>query len=641
MSKFEWIRTALGGIALGLALSPQVLAGETDLTVFHTNDLHSRLRAVRGQALELGGVARTATLLKRLRRGEPSLTLDAGDWSEGSWYFSVDAGSNVLRIMEKMGYDAAVLGDHDYLTGPDQTAKTILDAKVNFPILAANLQWPGSSASHVLRSTVAPYLIKEVSGVRVGIIGFTHATFMFDSFLEPVSSDSAIKIAAKMVRKMRKKVDLLIVVSHNEHIKNAAIAKLIPGIDLVVSGHSHEKTPEPRWIRNTFNRRLVPLVEAGEWGQFLGELKIAVDTRKKKVRFRSYRLHPVSSDLPEDPLIAKMVRDEDEKLSARFGDIRRVIARSDFEIRNDDGMRGGLAKLASRSYRTATGADLALEEVALTGSELAKGPLTLLDLHDVLPHLYNPSTGKEWTIRLWNARGRDLRLIFQLFYTTFGVLPAKWRPGWMASDNVSFTWNPGSLRSVKSLLVGGMPVDSRRRYQVALNEGLYFALDVANRKFRLKMDLSDSKDTGIEAWRAVADYAASVRTFTPETLCMGCDARVLGVDVAVPYYTLRKEDGRVLARAVNLGSEVSPSGLLSCSSGIPNGMAEFATKFQRWSALGQVAVPPLVPGESVELSLELPSSILDKSFVPLKCEAAIPLDNYLQNNSGTMVFSNY
>src|SRR5215212_6733173 len=99
---------------LAAGAAPACKPGPTvELSIFHTNDLHSRLRASKNDPFGLGGLARLKTLLDEKRLGSPnSLSIDAGDWSEGSWYFSVDAGGNMLRFLNAMGFDATCVGNH-------------------------------------------------------------------------------------------------------------------------------------------------------------------------------------------------------------------------------------------------------------------------------------------------------------------------------------------------------------------------------------------------------------------------------------------------------------------------------------------------------------------------------------------------
>ena len=178
---------AILALALALGGCQHDEGTPTELTIFNTNDIHSYLHGPKTEPFGLGGVARMSTLLHGLRAATPlSLTLDAGDWSEGRWYFDVNAGTNLLQILDQIGYDAAALGNHDFLVGPDQMIKTIQSAGAHFPVLAANLDGSAYSNPAALAAAVPPYVIKTVGGIKVGIIGATTYSIIYASYLDPV-----------------------------------------------------------------------------------------------------------------------------------------------------------------------------------------------------------------------------------------------------------------------------------------------------------------------------------------------------------------------------------------------------------------------------------------------------------------------
>src|SRR6476661_8352865 len=91
----------------------EILAGNpVQISIFHTNDLHSRFRTEKGP-LRLGGIARLKTKLDQLRKDQPlSVLVDGGDWSEGTIYYTEGAGTSAIQMMDALGYDAAVIGNH-------------------------------------------------------------------------------------------------------------------------------------------------------------------------------------------------------------------------------------------------------------------------------------------------------------------------------------------------------------------------------------------------------------------------------------------------------------------------------------------------------------------------------------------------
>ncbi|HKR60891.1 MAG TPA: metallophosphoesterase, partial [Pyrinomonadaceae bacterium] len=158
--------------ANSLALTEPLLAarrGETLITVLHTNDTHSQIdplppndRLYPGK----GGVARRATLVKRVRRENPNtLLIDAGDVFQGTPYFNFYRGEVEYKAMSAIGYDVGTLGNHEFDNGVDALAAALKFA--NFDLVSANYDVKGTA----LESKVKRYVVRNVAGVRVGLFG--------------------------------------------------------------------------------------------------------------------------------------------------------------------------------------------------------------------------------------------------------------------------------------------------------------------------------------------------------------------------------------------------------------------------------------------------------------------------------------
>ncbi|OFZ22916.1 MAG: hypothetical protein A2X94_14895 [Bdellovibrionales bacterium GWB1_55_8] len=651
-------------LATGVGLGAFLLLGASsckmktvELTIFHTNDLHSALSPPRSNPFQLGGLARLSTLLQRLRAESPnSLTIDAGDWSEGKWHFSLDMGQNMLKFLAAMKYDVSVLGNHDFFSGPDRVADTILSANVPFPVLAANLDLDDFPNAEKIRKALPPTFMTEVNGIKVGVIGLTTNSILFDSFLKPVRIMNPLWTAEKLALLMRPKVDVLILLSHNDFPVNVALASAVPGVDLVISGHTHKKTPSPKMAWSI--GRDVPVVEAGKWGEFVGEAKLEVNRITNRTSVKSYRLIPVTRDLPEDPVIAKAVSEQDALLSAKFGDdIHRVVTRSEINIRHDDQKESTLANLAAKAYREATGADVAMEESGLVGVDVPRGPVTLKDLHDVAPHLYNPDTGKEWTLQVWNARGKDLNRIYQVFYTVNGFMPLGWTVGWLSAANLEFIWDPTlfgrfegpvadpaddveatAIPAVQFITIGGQPLDREGIYSVAVTQGLFNGLRSASNKLKLKLDFSNVVDTGIESWRSVVDYAARGDRLTKENLRIGRGARTQTADLAVFDYGIEWNGETLLIEVENLGLTTSLDASLSCFSGLRDNPVVFETSEQQWTEIGSIPISRLKPGATTTVGIPWKESVLIKGRWPVRCTVTVEEELFLENNTGALVF---
>src|SRR5437879_7215930 len=145
------------------------LAGETLITILHTNDTHSQIDPILENDKTYagkGGVARRATLVKRVRKENPNtLVIDAGDVLQGTPYFNFYKGEVEYKAMSLIGYDAGTIGNHEFDNGVESLARALTFA--NFDIVSTNYDVRGSA----LESKVKPHVVKEVGGVRVGLFG--------------------------------------------------------------------------------------------------------------------------------------------------------------------------------------------------------------------------------------------------------------------------------------------------------------------------------------------------------------------------------------------------------------------------------------------------------------------------------------
>jgi len=644
-----WVTLA----TLALAVTGFAITGcettETELTIFHTNDLHLHYRPAKLAPFGLGGVARLSTLLKQRRaKTGLSLTIDAGDWSEGPWYYNLDLGTGMLRLMNMLGYDAAALGNHDFLSGPDNVITTITNANAAFPVLAANLDMSKYARKDELLKVVPPYVIKQVGKLKVGIIGLTTFELLYDSYIAPVQITNIVDAATRVAMEVRPKVDVLIITSHNNIEANKVIAKAVPGVDAVISGHSHMKMSKPVMVTNA--GRQVPVVESFQWANFLGELTLAVNPTTHAVRVKGWQLHPVSSELADDPVIAAYVDQQDHLLGQKYGvDVNQVVAASDIDMEKTDSWESPLGNLVVRAYRDATGADLSMEETSLTGVGLAKGDLTRMDLHDVIPHIYNGNTGKEWNLKVWNARGSDIQLVMTLFYTISSLTPFASPIGWLVVDNAIVIWDPGQNRPggpipIRSIQIGGRALNPSSRYRVAISEGMLGAVKLANEKFSLGVDLSQVLDTGVEAWQVVTDYAIKKKTLTLDELRVGSRVMSQSADLAIYSYSVSWDKSLIRAEVENLGLATAAAAELTCYSGMANDPVLFGTPEQKWSLIGRVKIPSLKPngteGNTTLATVPWRASDQPRGQLALKCEVSLAGETYLPNNAIEKLYAN-
>ncbi len=315
-------------LLLSLLLTPRAGRAATDaaphtVSILFTHDLHSAVLPHRsvaddGTARESGGYARLATAIARERSRHPSSTIvvDAGDYSMGTLFHTLVMDRAVeLRLMGMLGYDAGTFGNHDLDFWWDGVVRSLHAARMSgdrvIPLLTSNLVLPPDNAAFdPVREAFASYgvrdhLLLERNGVRIGIFALMGDDAGRDCpSLDGASVGEAVQAAGRMVELLRTQehADVVICLSHSgtspDHSRSEdeRLAEQVPGIDVIVSGHTHRTFTRPLTIGQT------NIVSAGANCTNLGVLDLAVGDGA--VTVRGYKLVPIDASLPDDPAIA-------------------------------------------------------------------------------------------------------------------------------------------------------------------------------------------------------------------------------------------------------------------------------------------------------------------------------------------------
>ena len=245
--------TASAAFGATLVAQPRYMlaAADTVITILHTNDTHSQIDPLPANDRNAGkgGVARRATLVKRIRKENPNtLLVDAGDVMQGTPYFNFYKGEVEYKAMSAVGYDAGTLGNHEFDNGVDALAAALKHA--TFDIVSANYDVTGT----VLQGRVKRYVVKTLGGIRVGLFGLgvsPVALITPDNFKGVTFIDPAIA-ARDVVKKLREeeRCSLVVCMSHLGYYEDGQrgdsfIASQIDGIDFIASGHTHTFMQEP------------------------------------------------------------------------------------------------------------------------------------------------------------------------------------------------------------------------------------------------------------------------------------------------------------------------------------------------------------------------------------------------------------
>ncbi len=250
------------------------------LTIIHTNDTHSHIDPLRsGADAGLGGVIERAAYIDSVRRADGrrhTLLVDAGDFSQGSSYFTMMHGDLEIDLLNAMRYDVVCLGNHEFDNGLEELSRRLRDLRC--PAVCANYTFCGSDLSR----QVKPYVIIRRGGYKIGVIGLlTDLTRVVErhiadriQYLDPVEVTNRYADYLKNV----KHCDLVICLSHLGYEKSAFTdIDLVEGtrnVDIVIGGHSHTFL-ETEKVHNNIDGMPVTVVTDGCWGLYVGNLKIS------------------------------------------------------------------------------------------------------------------------------------------------------------------------------------------------------------------------------------------------------------------------------------------------------------------------------------------------------------------------------
>jgi len=276
-------------IIIALIITTFTTNAQKRLTILHTNDTHSTVMPLNKNLDDTlkagrGGFIRRMAMLKEEQKKDSELLLfDTGDFAQGSPYYAVFKGDVEIGLMNKMHYDAATIGNHEFDFGLDNMARNFRMAE--FPIVCANYDFTGTP----VEGLVKPYIIIKRKGVKIGVFGIApkleglvaEENYKGVKFLDPVVM---ARDMANMLRN-KKKCDVVICLSHlgwNMMPTNIDDSVMIAGsknIDLVLGGHSHTFFKDLKYVKNSEGMN-VPIDQNGNHGIFIGKMTMTIRNRK-------------------------------------------------------------------------------------------------------------------------------------------------------------------------------------------------------------------------------------------------------------------------------------------------------------------------------------------------------------------------
>ena len=424
----------------------------TIITTMSTSDIHGHMvpYTPSGSSIEVGGSARAAWLFDEAERRNPNtLILDGGDSPYNTDLANISLGKSSVDVMNAQGYDATVLGNHDFDYSFDNLLS--LADRAEYAMLSANTYWKDGTYPEQFE----PYIVKEVGGVKVAIVGLTDdgskATTHYAN-TQDIDFHDQWEVGQEVVAQADAEADVVIMLSHL-HGGNNTVPTRIDGIDMEIGG-GNDIFGRPLNIEGTV------VVNPGGVGTCVNQTNL--NLKDGEVLGYTFNQIILSSDVPEDAEVKAIIEDYQADLDAQMevviGQCASDIAWSSPLVRTQESPLGNLAADALRDY---CDADIAIQNGGGIRAGLTAGDVTVGDVFAMLP-FDNKVTLVEVTGQtVWDALENGV----DGYPTTNGKFPQV--------SGIKYTFDgskPAGERIVSVTLEDGTPLDLDAWYTLACND---------------------------------------------------------------------------------------------------------------------------------------------------------------------------
>ena len=467
---------------------------ENEFVILFTNDFHSQIEPLSKEETynaDRGGIKRIKALVDSVRTAEKTVFLaDAGDYVQGTYYFSLLNGAVEMEVMDQLGYDVRTVGNHEF----DKKMTCLYDMLTwsDVPVVASNYDFTRTS----LVNRVEQSMIIEKNGIKVGFIGLNVKldNLVAPSAREGVEWQNAINVADNLAKDLRDRgADIVIALSHLGYEKNSSevyydrgIAMNTKYIDMIIGGHSHTFLNYADYVKNQDNVS-VPVVQTGSKGICLGYAKIKFNDNGKPTF--TYKLIPVKNHLDKklDPDFSALVDEYTESVSYKMEE---VIGTCPQAIRKGSpesplyNITGDALIWMAKEYMDVD-ADVSLYNSGGLRAEISAGNLTIGDVYAVYPF--------DNVLSIVTLKGSDLKTMFN-YVASSGGLPVNSGVKMVISN-----------KKVKSVTVNGEAIDNNKTYTVATID---YLVELERYGFENATSRSDSpeiiRDYFVEYFRHIA-----------------------------------------------------------------------------------------------------------------------------------------
>jgi len=344
------------------------LAGQSEkkITILHTNDLHSRLADYSPESAyspltlnddkTIGGFARIAAIIKAEKENSKgiSIAIDGGDFLMGTLFHAMEVKTGFqLRLMKAMGYDVICLGNHEFDFGPEKLAAFVSNSAQGGEIpalLVGNIVFDKNDGrDDALENLLTDNLVgrKHIliqDNIKIGFFSILGKDAVnVAPYASPITFTKQAAFAKKMVKELQDdKCDIIICISHSGLSKDKngewvgedyEIAKKVKGIDVIISGHTHTRLDQPLIVNG------IPIVQTGEYGQFVGRLSLTYS--EENVKVDGYKLIPVNDKILGDKIINQLIEDQKYNITTELlkplgMDYDKPVVETDFMLECDE-----------------------------------------------------------------------------------------------------------------------------------------------------------------------------------------------------------------------------------------------------------------------------------------------------------------
>ena len=434
-------------------------ADKESLTIVQMNDTHAYFdlhqemfwEGDHAEYRQAGGYARIATIVKQIRAEIEGncLFCDSGDTLHGTYPALATQGKAMIPILNSLGIDA-MTAHWEFAFEPTTFNKRV--SEINYPMLANNIFY-NTTKSLVYQ----PYSIKKVGEVKIGLIGI--ASNIIDKTMPPSFSEGIYFTLGKDelppiidLLRIKEMVDLIVLISHLGFAQDMKLLSEVQGVDVCLSGHTHNRLYKPVLIGNTI------VIQSGCHGSFLGRLDLQI--LERQIVDYKHRLIEVTATTQADPIVEELVK---QALAPFRNELAEVVGETATALNRGTTLETTMDNFLLQALLESTGAQLAFSNGWRYGAPIIPGNITLNDLYNIIP--MNPP------VSTTEISGEELReMLEENLERTFSCDAYNQMGGYLKRClglNVYFKIeNPSGLR-IQKLFVGNEEIQADKYYSAA------------------------------------------------------------------------------------------------------------------------------------------------------------------------------